>query len=51
MVYIKDKKGHLHSIKELAKKFNLPMSTIYSRYKNGTEFEKLALPKYEKGEC
>lgn len=48
MVYIKDEKGRLKTIKELAREYELPYTLIQSRYFRGIRnINELVQPKYE----
>jgi hypothetical protein len=48
VVYVKDSKGHLRTIQEIAYKYQVPTSLVYSRYQKGyRDIEKLIQPKHE----
>lgn len=48
VVYVKDHKGQLKTIQDLALEFQLPISLVYSRYNKGIrDIAKLTQGKYE----
>lgn len=48
VVYVKDSKGHLKTIQDLAYEYRLPATVVYSRYQKGIrDVEKLTQPKHE----
>jgi hypothetical protein len=49
MVYVKDAKGKLKTLKEISIDFNVPLALVQGRWNNGVrDLEKLIQPKYSK---
>lgn len=48
MIYIRNEIGKLQSMKDLAQRYNLPLSLIQGRYNRGIrDIKELTQPKYE----
>lgn len=48
VVYVKDHRGNIKSLDELAREYNLPYKLLRGRWSRGKRtFEELTLPKYD----
>lgn len=49
MVYVKDEKGKLKTLKDIAIDYNVPLNLVQGRWNNGVrDLEKLIQPKWGK---
>jgi len=49
MIYIKDEKGRMLTLKEISQKYNVPLSLVQGRYNCGNkDLAELIKPKWER---